>query len=192
MKNKIIFIILLLLVVACQKQPTQEEIERAVPKETPIVTEVIKAPEEVVEKVTVPEEVAELTETKVLYKYGNLRSQNRQTVGNVKINLIKRGKEEFFLVDLINFDMKIFKGDNIEKIHIYLSGDSNPKNLDVVKRAYFDLGKLQTVSGFNSFTLSAGVDVSKYRSLVVVQEDPESLFAVATLVEPEKPDAKIG
>jgi len=183
--KKITLLLILILLVACQKtevsQPIVEEISPPVAKE-------VSQPE----KQQVVEKIQEVKETKTLYKTGILRSQNRQTTGNVKIYLIKRDKEEFFLIDIPNLDLKSFKTDDLQNIHVYLSGDSNPKSPQVLEREYFDLGKLQSFSGMQSYSLSTGVDIDKYNGIVIYQIDPESIFAVGTLIEEEKVDNKIG
>lgn len=179
-KAIIVMSFLLLFVIACEKKAS----ETTIPEEPEI------KPTEVAPAMPKTPEVEEGTKT--LYKYGSFRAQNRQTSGQVKIYLIKRPKEEFYLIEIQNLDLKVFKTDNLESTNVYLVADSNPKSMEVIKREYFDLGKLQSPSGTNTYNLPAAVDASIYRSIAIVQKEPESLFAVATLAEEEKPDAKLG
>ncbi len=176
MKKLFVLTVLLLVLVACKQQVAEKAPEMVSQPEAQPAAEIAEKAPAVVEK----------PESKTLLKTGIFRTQNRQTSGNVKMYLVNRLDEEFYLKNIENLKIEAFKTDNLDSTYVYLTTESLPRSVGDLERGNFDLGKLASYSGMQSLTLPAAVDASAYTAIAIVQKQPEAVIAYATFKEEEK------
>jgi Electron transfer DM13 len=96
---------------------------------------------------------------------GTFTSSAHPTTGNATVNTAKT---------ILNFSN--FMSDNGPDLNIYLASD-----ISNIKADYIDLGDIKGLNGNFNYTLPTGVDISKYKHVVVWCVDFDVNFGYATL-----------
>jgi hypothetical protein len=95
---------------------------------------------------------------------------------------IHYGKGKVTLYDSLVFLEQDFEVGPGPKFHVYLVPDKNvTPSTDVARTMYVDLGRLKAFKGSQNYPIPAGVDLSKYGSIVVWCEQFGVLISPATL-----------
>lgn len=102
---------------------------------------------------------------------GNFEKSEHPTSGTAKI-VVKNGKKQ------LKFDSD-FKSDNGPDLFVLLHRQDSPKNYD--KASYLNLGRLKKVSGQQMYLIPQGVDVAKFKSVVIWCRKFNATFGFAPL-----------
>jgi hypothetical protein len=105
---------------------------------------------------------------------GTFYGVDENHIGSGNAVIVQIEKAEYSL-HLENFNVTDGPG-----LHVILAEDNNPYNIATLGD-YLDLGELQSTKGDQTYTISTGVDLAKYGSVVIYCVPFQAIFAIASL-----------